>query len=194
MGGSIEIRQYNLFKIKSFNSIISVVFVILNTIFTLNASKLIIKPNVPLKAYKDLTAFKLYLLDVGLLCKLSGLYPQAYITGHILFTEFKGALVENYIAQCLQMHHTTDLFYWTSKRSAEVDFLIQYQNNILPIEVKSDLNVRSKSLAYYKKEYQPKLRVCFSAKNLTLDDDLLNIPLFMADQLKKLLGSALTAC
>jgi len=70
-------------------------------------------------------------------------------------------------------------------------FLIQYQNNIIPIEVKSDLNVRSKSLAYYKKAYQPKIRLRFSAKNLTLDDDLLNIPLFLADQFKNLIEKAM---
>jgi len=142
----------------------------------------ITKPAMPLKAYQDLTAFKLYLLDAGLLGSLSNLYPQAYVNGNRLFTEFKGALIENYIAQCLQMHQNTDLFYWTSNRSAEVDFLIQHQNDIIPVEVKSDLNVRSKSLAFYKKMYQPKIRLRFSAKNLTLDNDLLNIPLFMADQ------------
>ncbi len=147
----------------------------------------ITKPAIPLKAYQDLSAFKLFLLDVGLLGKLANLFPQAYINGDRLFTEFKGALAENYIAQCLQMQVGSNLFYWTSNRSAEVDFLVEYQNNIIPIEVKSDLNVRSKSLTYYKKTHHPKIRVRFSAKNLTLDDDLLNIPLFMADQFKTLL-------
>ena len=149
------------------------------------------KPNLPLVAYDDLSAFKLYLLDVGLLRRLAQLDPVAFSEGNRLFTEFKGALTENYILQSLLPQFDTTPRYWSSDGKAEVDFLIQHYNEIIPIEVKSDENVRSKSLTQYYQTYQPKLRVRYSLKNLKLDDGLLNIPLFMSDYSRKLMDTAL---
>ena len=150
------------------------------------------KPNLPLSAYTDLSAFKIYLLDVGLLRNLAQLDPTAFREGNRLFTEFKGALTENYILQAILPQFDTTPAYWTSEGKAEVDFLIQYRNTIIPVEVKSDENIRSKSLTYYHQTYSPPLRIRYSLKNLSLDDGLLNIPLFMADYTKYLVDIATT--
>ena len=146
------------------------------------------KPALPLSAYDDLSAFKLYMLDVGLLRQHSHLKPSAFKDGNRLFVEFKGALTENYILQSLLAQFQVSPRYWTSEGKAEVDFLIQYDNDIIPIEVKSDENVRSKSLTYYNNLYKPKFRIRFSLKNFSFNEGLLNIPLFMADYTKKLLS------
>jgi predicted AAA+ superfamily ATPase len=146
------------------------------------------KPGVPLSAYDDLSAFKLYLIDVGLLRRLSLLDPIAVREGNRLFTEFKGALTENYVLQHLIAHFEGFPRFWTSGNQAEVDFLIQAKNEIIPIEVKADENVHSKSLTIYNNLYQPPVRIRYSLKNLRKDDGLLNIPLFMIDYTGKLLG------
>jgi uncharacterized protein len=145
------------------------------------------KPGLPLSAYDDLSAFKLYLIDVGLLRRLSFLDPIAIREGNRLFMEFKGALSENFILQHLIANFEGTPRYWTSGSQAEVDFLIQVKNDIIPIEVKSDENIRSKSLSVYNELYQPPIRIRYSLKNLKKDDGLLNIPLFMVDYTEKLL-------
>lgn len=144
------------------------------------------KPSLPLSAYADLSAFKLYLNDVGLLRVLAKLSPTAFRENNRLFTEFKGALTENYVLQSLIQQFDLPS-YWTSEGIAEVDFVVQYEDAILPVEVKSDVNVRSKSLTYYNQQYNPPLRIRFSLKNLSYDDGLLNIPLFLADYSKSLI-------
>lgn len=146
------------------------------------------KPGLPLSAYDDLSAFKLYLIDVGLLRRLSFLDPIAVREGHRLFTEFKGALTENFVLQHLISHFEVVPRYWNSGNQAEVDFLIQTKNEIIPIEVKSDENVRSKSLTIYNNLYKPSIRLRYSLKNLKRDEGLLNIPLFMVDYAEKLIG------
>lgn len=145
------------------------------------------KPNLPLSAYDDLSAFKIYFLDVGLLRRKSELDPIAFKEGNRLFTEFKGAFSENYILQALLPQLDVIPRYWTSNGRAEVDFLIQYKNEIIPVEVKSDVNIRSKSLAYYSQEHKPKVKIRFSLKNLEINQGLLNIPLFLADKTVQLL-------
>jgi uncharacterized protein len=148
-------------------------------------------PRLPMSAYEDLSAFKLYTFDVGVLRHLSNLNPVAFQEGNRLFTEFKGALTENYVLQALQTQIEYPLKYWTSSGIAEVDFLLQYKNDIFPIEVKSDENIRSKSLAYYSQKYEPKLRIRYSLKNLEYNDGLLNIPYFLADKTVELIERAL---
>lgn len=143
------------------------------------------KPGIPISAYDDLSAFKLFLLDVGLLRVMARLDHQVFQQGSRLFTEFKGALTENYILQSLIPQFDTTPRYWQSDGKAEVDFLIQYKNQVIPVEVKSDENVRSKSLAIYHQKYAPAIRIRYSMKNLQWRDGLLNIPLFLADQTKK---------
>jgi len=151
-------------------------------------------PGLPISAYDDLSAFKLYLVDVGLLRRLSLLAPSAFGEGNRLFVEFKGALSENYVLQALRNQFEAVPRYWAMDNPRyEVDFLIQRENDILPVEVKSETNVESRSLKKFKEKYgdKVKLRVRFSLNNLRLDDDLLNIPLFMADYADKLIGMAL---
>ncbi len=151
-------------------------------------------PGLPISAYDDLSAFKLYMVDVGLLRRLSLLAPSAFGEGNRLFVEFKGALSENYVLQALQNQFEAMPRYWTMDNPRyEVDFLIQRENDILPVEVKSESNVESRSLKKYKEKFEDKvkLRVRFSLNNLRMDDDLLNIPLFMADHADKIIGMAL---
>ncbi len=142
-------------------------------------------PLLPLSAYDDLSAFKLYLLDAGLLRRMALLDPVAIKEGNRLFTEFKGALSENYILQSLVPQFEGIPRYWTSEGKAEIDFLIQYDNNIFPAEVKSNENISGKSLTLYYKKYQPFLRLRYSLRNLKSDNGLLNIPLFLSDLTKK---------
>lgn len=146
-----------------------------------------VKPALPLSGYDDLSAFKIYALDVGLLRRLSGLAPSAIGEGNRLLTEFKGALTENYILDSLVAQMDSRPRYWTSQNRAEVDFIIQLENDIIPIEVKSDENVTGKSLAFYRKEFEPKVSIRYSLKNFKQDGSLINIPLFLADMTSEIM-------
>lgn len=146
-------------------------------------------PKIPLSAYDDLSAFKIYASDVGILRALSQLSPQAFTEGSRLFTEFKGALSENFVAQSLIALYEPHLHYWSQTNPPyEVDFLIQDENEIIPIEVKSSLNTQSKSLKKFKERFAEStpLRIRYSLNNLSLDGDMLNIPLVMVDYTKRL--------
>ncbi len=151
-------------------------------------------PYLPISAYDDLSAFKIYLVDVGLLRRLAQLAPTAFGEGNRLFTEFKGALTENFVLQSLITQFEVVPRYWTQTNPPyEVDFLIQRENDIFPIEVKAEANTTSKSIKKFKELFpdQVKLRIRFSLDNLKLDGDMLNIPLFMADQTDRLIGLAM---
>ena len=151
-------------------------------------------PGLPIAAYDDLSAFKIYLVDVGLLRRLAQLAPTAFGEGNRLFTEFKGALTENFVLQTLITQFEVMPRYWSQNNPPyEVDFLIQRENDIFPVEVKSEANTTSKSMKKFKELFpdKVKLRIRFSLDNLKLDDDVLNIPLFMADQADRLIGLAL---
>lgn len=151
-------------------------------------------PNLPISAYDDVSAFKIYLADVGLLRRLAQLAPTAFAEGNRLFTEFKGALTENYVLQALLPQFEVTPRYWSQTNPPyEVDFLIQRENDMFPVEVKAEANTTSKSLKKFKELFpnQTKLRIRFSLNNLKLDNDMLNIPLFMADYADKLIGIAL---
>lgn len=151
-------------------------------------------PGLPVSAYDDLSAFKIYLVDIGLLRRLSMLAPTAFGEGNRLFTEFKGALTENYVLQSLVTQFEDFPRYWSQNNPPyEVDFLIQRDNDIFPVEVKSEANTAGKSLKKFKELFDEKikLRIRFSLNNLKLDDDMLNIPLFMADHTDRLIKIAL---
>ncbi len=141
----------------------------------------------PLSMYKDSGTFKLYLSDVGLLRKMFRLDSSIIIEGDRLFTEFKGVMAENFVLQSLVFQYDESMYYWSSGNQAELDFILQHKNQIIPIEVKSGTNVKGKSLSEYRKKNQPSLSVRLSLRNLSYDDGLLNVPLFMADYLKKLI-------
>lgn len=135
-------------------------------------------PKLPLKAYDDLSTFKLYALDVGLLRQLSELDASVLLLSTPGYMEYKGALAENYVLQSLTAQFQASFRYWTSGNKAEVDFLLQYDNHIYPIEVKADQNVTGKSLIQYEKLFQPVYRIRYSMLNLKQDGNLINIPLF----------------
>ncbi|WP_317396203.1 ATP-binding protein [Faecalicoccus pleomorphus] len=151
-------------------------------------------PGLPISAYDDVSAFKIYLVDVGLLRRLAKLAPTAFGEGNRLFTEFKGALTENFVLQTLMTQFEVTPRYWSQANPPyEVDFLIQRDNDIFPIEVKSESNTTSKSLKKFKELFpdKVKLRIRYSLDNLKLDDEVLNIPLFMAGQTDHLIELAL---
>lgn len=141
------------------------------------------KPALPLSAYSDSRAFKVYLLDVGLLSALSGLTAQTLIDGNRVFTEYKGALTEQYV--CQQIASTEIPFsYWARERGdAEVDFVIQSGENILPIEVKAETNLQAKSLKVYHEMYQPQLSIRTSMADYKRQYWLLNLPLYAVELL-----------
>lgn len=145
------------------------------------------KPNMPLVSYEDLSSFKMYLLDVGLLRKRTDLDSKVIIEGNRLFQEFKGALTENYVLQTL-VATGFNPYYYTFDNSYEIDFMLQYKNEIIPIEVKSGESINNTSLKTYNEIYRPKTRVRFSMKNLNRDDNLINIPLFMVEYLDELIN------
>ena len=146
------------------------------------------KPSMPLKSYEDLSAFKVFVNDIGLLRKMTDLDSKIIVEGNKLFEEFKGALTENYIIQTLTATGFNP-YYFSFDNRYEIDFLLQHKNEIIPIEVKSNENVNSTSLKIYNDKYDPQLRVRFSMRNLTKDDNLINIPLFMAEYFEKLCKS-----
>lgn len=150
------------------------------------------KPGLPLSAYDDLTAFKIYMGDVGLLRKHSHLATSAFTENNRLFTEFKGALTENYVLQCIARQFEVKPRYWANAQY-EVDFIIQRENDIVPIEVKAGENVKATSIKNYYKLYEDEtpIIVRLSLRNLSLDGNVLNVPLFLADKLDKLIEIAL---
>ncbi len=149
------------------------------------------KVGVPLKAYEDVAAFKLYVFETGLLLRLAGLNPQTYIDGNQLFTEFKGAIAENFVSQSLSRLYGRSPYYWTSGNKAEIDFVVEQVGNCIPVEVKSGAATKAKSLIEFRKKYEPKLSVRVSNSNLELNKGLLNVPLFYAEHANTFIGRAL---
>lgn len=145
------------------------------------------KPFIPMSAYADPTVFKLYLCDVGLLRKLSKLPYEVILESSALYTEFKGAMTENFVLCELLKSSENTPYYWTSGNSAEVDFVIQCGTQIVPIEVKSERNVKAKSLAEYRKKYEPVYAVKTSMRSETNGIGVLNIPLYLIGRLQALI-------
>lgn len=146
------------------------------------------KPHLPISAYDDLTAFKIYLSDIGLLRKLAKLPPDVIINDSPVYKEFKGAMTENYILQSLVTQFEVMPRYWTSSGTAEVDFLLQNGLDIIPVEVKSAHSIAGKSLSVYESLYKPNIRIRFSYNNLKEDGNIINIPVAMADWTKEILS------
>ncbi len=153
--------------------------------------KRIKKVGIPLKAYEDFSAFKLFVFETGILMRLAKLDPRIFVLGDALFTEFKGSMAENYVCSALRKETGVVPYYWRSEGKAEVDFVIEFVNKIIPVEVKSGNATKAKSLAVYKELYHPDLRVRISNLNLRLTKDLLNIPLFYADYTKYFISKVL---
>jgi predicted AAA+ superfamily ATPase len=137
-------------------------------------------PRVPLAACRDRDAFKIFLLDTGLLCAMADMAIKTfYDQDDALFKEFKGAISEQYVLQQLMASGDFPVCYWGSEGRAELDFIIQLEGEIIPIEVKSDKNKRSRSLDVYMQTYKPKYAIRTSLKNYGVTGALNSIPLYM---------------
>ena len=136
----------------------------------------------PLKAYEDMKAFKLYLVDVGLLGCMAGLRSQTLLDGNELFVEFKGALTEQYVCQQLKTIEDIGIYYYTNDRgSCEIDFIVDTGKKIVPVEVKAELNLRAKSLKTYREKFKPETAVRTSMANFKKEEWLINLPLHAID-------------
>lgn len=141
-------------------------------------------PSLPLKAYEDLKAFKLFVLDVGLLSCMVRLNQSVLLNGNELFKEFKGALTEQYVMQQLITSDELETYYWTNDRgNAEVDFLVDTGDKVVPVEVKAEENLRAKSLRTYYEKYIPKVSIRASMSDYKKEDWLLNLPLWAIETL-----------
>ena len=147
------------------------------------------KVGLPLKAYLDLDAFKIYLVDVGLLLAMTDLDAQVIIDGNRIFTEFKGALTEQYILQQLVAMNCGEPYYYsTANSSGEIDFLLQGKTSIVPLEVKAEENLRAKSLRAFCEKYKPQVAVRTSMSDYRQQDWMTNIPLYNIDRIKEYLN------
>ena len=140
----------------------------------------------PLKAYEDIKAFKMYMLDVGLLACMSGLSAKILLDGNDLFTEFKGALTEQYVLQQLITHRNLKIYYYTNESGgSEVDFLVDTGEEVVPVEVKAEINLRAKSLRVYSEKFSPKIAIRTSMADYKEEAWLVNVPLWAIDNLCK---------
>ncbi len=143
-------------------------------------------PNLPLKAYVDLKAFKLFVVDVGLLCCMTRLSQSVLLDCDLLFKEFKGALTEQYVLQQLDTLKGLEVYYWTNDRgSAEVDFLVDTGDMVIPIEVKAETNLKAKSLRSYYDQFHPRIAIRSSMTDFKREDWLLNLPLWAIETVPK---------
>ena len=146
------------------------------------------KPDFPLRAYQDFTAFKLFILDIGLLGAMSRLNARILLEGDSLFEEFKGALTEQYVLQQLVVNEENDIFYWSAERGkAEIDFRVQMDDKIVPIEVKAEENLQAKSLRLFVQKYNIKYAVRTSMSDYRDQNWMVNYPLYSVGNLNKYL-------
>ncbi len=141
-----------------------------------------------LSAYQDFSAFKLYLLDVGLLCAMANIDATTIIDGNEIFVEFKGSLTEQFVLTELKTNTDVPIFYWSADKGiAEVDYIIQLGKNNIPIEVKSNENLQAKSLKSFVQKYDTKVNVRTSMANYRKEDWLINIPLYMIGNINEII-------
>ena len=137
------------------------------------------KPGIPLKAYEDLEAFKIFILDIGLLCSMTDLSAKVLLEGNRLFTEFKGSLTEQFVCQQLISELEITPYYWSAQDgTAEVDFIFQADALVIPIEVKAEINLRAKSFKLYRNTYNPEIALRFSLTDLVDHGTLKDVPLY----------------
>ncbi len=139
----------------------------------------ITKPAIPIVAYRDVSAFKLFILDIGLLSAMTDLDLKSIIEGNRMFEEFKGALTEQYVLQQLISTKNIEPYYWSAHKSTgEIDFLIQNKGDVIPIEVKAEENLQAKSLKNYCLKYEPKYAIKTSMSDYRKENALINLPLY----------------
>ena len=145
---------------------------------------------IPLKAYEDLKAFKLFAVDIGLLGCMTGLRQSTLLDGNDLFTEFKGALTEQYVCQQLKTMDDLGLYYYTNDRnSCEIDFIVDTGEQIIPVEVKAEVNLKAKSLKTYHEKFSPKISVRTSMADFKKENWLVNVPLYAIEQFTDIVTS-----
>lgn len=137
------------------------------------------KPGIPLKAYEDFNAFKLFTVDVGLLAAMGNISARTLLNGNAIFEEFKGALTEQYVLQQLKTMEEMAIYYWSSEKSSgEIDFILQHGENIFPVEVKAEENLQAKSLKAFYQKYPNTIAVRTSMSDYRKEDWITNIPLY----------------
>ena len=142
---------------------------------------------IPLKAYEDRKAFKLFVLDVGLLGCMAGLRQRTLLDGNDLFVEFKGALTEQYVCQQLKIVDDLGVYYYTNDRgSCEIDFIVDTGEKVIPVEVKAETNLRAKSLKMYREKFSPEISVRTSMADYKEEDRLVNLPLYAIERIGNL--------
>ncbi|AHW59512.1 hypothetical protein SAMN05444285_10385 [Draconibacterium orientale] len=145
------------------------------------------KAGLPLKAYEDMDAFKLFIVDVGLLAAMGSLDVKTLLDGNTIFEEFKGALTEQYALQQLKTIPNIPIYYWSAdKANAEIDFVIQHLSNVVPIEVKAAENLQAKSLKSFKGRYPDSIAVRTSMSDYREEDWLFNVPLYAINYLSEI--------
>ena len=147
------------------------------------------KPALPLKAYMDLDAFKIFMVDIGLLIAMTDLDAQVIIDGNRIFTEFKGALTEQYVLQQLVAEAgLTPYYYSTPNSTGEIDFMLQGSTTVVPVEVKAEENLRAKSLKAFCEKYHPKYAIRTSMSDYRVQEWMTNLPLYHIDKITNFLG------
>ena len=144
-------------------------------------------PGIPLGAYEDLRAFKLFVADVGLLGCMAGLHPRTLLDGSELFTEFKGALTEQYVCQQLKTIEDMGIYYYTNDRgSCEIDFVVDTGGRVVPVEVKAEINLKAKSLKTYREKFSPEISVRTSIADYKKEEGLVDLPLYAIDRIAEI--------
>jgi uncharacterized protein len=145
------------------------------------------KPGIPLKAYEDNSAFKLFIADIGILGAMGDIDARTLIDGNLIFEEFKGAITEQFVLQQLLTMKDLAIHYWSSERSSgEIDFLVQYSGYIIPIEVKAEENLQAKSLRLFCQKYSPSLAIRTSMSDYRKEDWMINLPLYAISKITEL--------
>lgn len=145
----------------------------------------ITKPGLPIKAYEDLDSFKLFVLDVGLLGALTNLEAKTILEKYKIFEEFRGAIAEQYVLQQFKTIDDLPIFYWTNETSrSEIDFVIQIDSNVIPVEVKAATNLKAKSLKNYIEKYKPEIAIRTSLADYKKTENLYDIPLYGVESVK----------
>ncbi len=140
------------------------------------------KPELPLTAYEELSVFKLYVVDVGLLSAMCDLPLETMIRGNDLLLQYKGALTEQFVFQQLNASDSSKIAYWTNERSTnEVDFIVQREGRIIPIEVKAEVNVKARSFRFFCEKYKPQTALRFSMKDYKEESWMKNLPLYSVE-------------
>jgi len=149
-------------------------------------------PKMPLVAYREASIFKLYMSDIGLLSARTALSPRAYIeTDNNVFSHYKGVLAEQFVLQeLLASNDNIPIFFWTTeKNTAEIEFVVQYENTIIPLEVKAGRNIKSESLKMYKKHFNPQTVIRTSQIEYSRNGGNFEIPLYLIGNFTGILNS-----